>query len=441
MTDRNRADILRDIEALVDEWQDAAPPEEFVAGETVIPYGGRVYDASEVKAAVRSSLDFWLTLGPYGEQLEARLAEYLAVQHVSLVNSGSSANLLALASLTSHKLDKPLMPGDEVVTSALGFPTTVNPIYQYGLTPVYIDAEQSTYVPSPAQVEAAVTAKTRAVFLAHTLGNPFDVDGIRQVCADHDLYLIEDNCDALGSLYKGKRTGGFGAVATQSFYPPHHMTMGEGGAVMTNDKQLKCVVDSFRDWGRDCWCPSGKDDTCKRRFKWRLGQLPRGYDHKYIYSHIGYNLKPLDIQAAIGLAQMDKLPVFEAARRRNFATLREALRPFEKWLILPEATADTDPCWFGFLMVVRDTAPFGRDELVAHLEGNKVQTRMLFGGNLTRQPAYLGRNHRIASPLNVADLVMNNGFFIGVYPGLTQEMIEYVIAALLGFLNDRERAK
>jgi CDP-6-deoxy-D-xylo-4-hexulose-3-dehydrase len=435
VTERRRDDILRDIESLVDEWYEADESSDFIPGQTAVPYAGRVFDASEIKAAVKSSLEFWLTLGPYGRKLEAQLAEYVNVKHASLVNSGSSANLLALAALTSPKLDNPLQAGDEVITSALGFPTTVNPIYQYGMSPVYVDAEPGTYVPSAEQVGAAVSDKTRAVFLAHTLGNPFDIDGVKEICREHGLFLIEDNCDSLGSLYKGKRTGSFGDLATSSFYPPHHMTMGEGGAVMTSNTQLKQVVESFRDWGRDCWCPSGKDDTCAKRFQWQLGDLPKGYDHKYIYSHIGYNLKPLDIQAAIGLKQLDKLPVFEAARRRNFKRLSAVLAPYSEFLVLPQATAESDPCWFGFLIVIKDEAPFRRDEFVAHLEKDKIQTRMLFGGNLTRQPAYLDKHHRVSGSLVIADQVMRDGFFIGVYPGLTQDMLDYMETSLTGFLE------
>lgn len=435
MTERRRDDILQDIESLVDEWYEADQPDDFVPGRSPVPYAGRVYDAAEIKAAVKASLEFWLTLGPYGHEFETRLADYVGVKHASLVNSGSSANLLALAALTSPKIENHLNEGDEVITSALGFPTTVNPIYQYGLTPVYVDAVPGTYVPSAEQVAAAVSNKTRAIFLAHTLGNPFDIDGVKEICRENDLFLIEDNCDSLGSLYKGKRTGSFGDLATSSFYPPHHMTLGEGGAVLTDDPRLRRVVESFRDWGRDCWCPSGKDDTCGKRFQWQLGDLPKGYDHKYIYSHIGYNLKPLDIQAAIGLKQLDKLSAFEAARRRNFARLSTALAPFNEYLILPEATKDTDPCWFGFLIVVKEAAPFGRDELVAHLEKDKIQTRMLFGGNLTRQPAYLGERHRVSGSLEVADQVMRDGFFIGVYPGLTEEMLEHMESSLTRFLG------
>lgn len=438
MINRRRDDILRDIENLVDDWHKANKPGEFIPGETPVPYAGRVYDAMEIKAAVQASLDFWLTLGPRGEEFEKRLADYIGVKYATLVNSGSSANLLALAALTSQKLDNHLREGDEVITSALGFPTTVNPIYQYGLTPVYVDAVSGTYVPSVDQIAEAVSEKTRGVFLAHTLGNPVDIDGVRTLCREHGLFFIEDNCDALGSLYKGQRTGSFGDLATQSFYPPHHMTMGEGGAVLTDDITLKRIVESLRDWGRDCWCSSGHDDTCGKRFQWQLGDLPKGYDHKYIYSHIGYNLKPLDIQAAIGLKQMDKLPVFESARRRNFTRLSAALAPYAKYLHLPEATAGSDPCWFGFLIVVKDQASFTRDDIVEYLEGRKIQTRMLFGGNLTKQPAYLDREHRIVGSLTVADRVMRAGFFIGVYPGLTEEMLSYVESSLVDFLKGQQ---
>ena len=411
----------------------------FVPGQTAIPYGGRVYDEAEVQAAVDASIDFWLTLGPYGRELEDGLCRFLGRKRLSLVNSGSSANLLAFSALTSPKLRRRIKPGDEVITAAAAFPTTVNPIIQCGCVPVFLDAELRTANMDCALLERAVTRRTRAVMLAHTLGNPFDLDEILRVCRKHGLYLVEDNCDALGSRFRGRLTGTFGDLSTFSFYPPHHMTMGEGGAVATDSLALRRIVDSFRDWGRDCWCDSGKDNTCSRRFGWKLGTLPRGYDHKYVYSHIGYNMKPLDIQAAIGLRQLAKLPGFVAARRRNFAYLHSALAEFDRDLQLPEPQHDSEPSWFGFLILRRENAPFTRADIVAHLESKKIQTRMLFSGNLLRHPAYRGIKHRVVGSLENTDRLMRDAFFIGVYPGLTKEMLDYVIAAFREFLAGVKR--
>jgi CDP-6-deoxy-D-xylo-4-hexulose-3-dehydrase len=407
-----------------------------IPGSVTLPYAGRVYDEREIQAAVDASLDFWLTLGPYGAEFERQLARFVGVRHAVLTNSGSSANLLALSALTSPKLgERALRPGDEVITTAAGFPTTVAPILQNGCVPVYIDVELGTYVATAGAVAAAIGPKTRAIMMAHTMGNPFDLDSVQALCREHGLWLIEDNCDALGSTYRGRPTGSFGDLSTQSFYPPHHITMGEGGAVLTKSGKLKLLVESFRDWGRDCWCESGKDNTCKQRFNWQLGTLPCGYDHKYIYSHLGYNLKPTDIQAAIGLEQLNKLPAFGAARRANWRRLREALECYEEFFILPEPTPHSDPSWFGLLLTVRDEAPFTRNDVVRFLEERRIQTRMLFGGNLLRQPAFMDRPHRVLGDLRNTDTIMERCLFIGVYPGLQPRAIEYMISSFHAFLH------
>ena len=402
----------------------------FVPGESVLNYAGRVYDEAEVVAAVDASLDFWLTLGPYGEKFERALAARLQTRHAVLVNSGSSANLIALAALTSPKLDRPLVAGDEVITVAAGFPTTVNPIVQHGLVPVFVDVEPGTYVADPATVAAAVGPRTRAIMMAHTLGNPFELDAILEICRRHELYLVEDNCDALGSTYKGRLTGTFGELGTLSFYPAHHITMGEGGAVVTRDGRLKVILESFRDWGRDCWCAPAKADTCGKRFGWQLGDLPLGYDHKYIYVHRGYNLKPTDVQAAIGLAQLDKLDDFVAARKAHWRTLSDELRHLEEFFELPRPTPNSDPSWFGFMLMVRPGAPFTRDEIVRALEGRRVQTRMLFGGNLLKQPAYAGVAHRVVGELRETNRLLTHAFWVGVYPGLRGEPLRYLIESI-----------
>jgi CDP-6-deoxy-D-xylo-4-hexulose-3-dehydrase len=410
-------------------------PGPFLAGAGRVPYAGRVFDEREMIAAVDAVLDFWLTLGPQGEAFEHELAEYVGVRHALLVNSGSSANLVAFAALTSPQFEKPLRRGDEVLTVAAGFPTTVAPIVQYGCVPVYVDVHADTANAMVERLSDAISPRTRAVMIAHTLGNPFDLDAVLDLVKRHDLYLIEDNCDALGSTYRGRKTGTFGHLATQSFYPPHHLTMGEGGAVLTNSGRLKKIAESFRDWGRDCWCASGKDNTCGKRFGWQLGQLPAGYDHKYIYSHLGYNLKPLDIQAAIGRQQLLKVEDFAAARRANHARLHAALRSHEEFLLLPQATPHSDPSWFGLLLQVRDGAPFARPQIVQYLEERGVQTRQLFGGNLLRQPAFQGVPHRVVGDLKNTDKIMNDGFFVGVYPGLTVEMIGYMEGVFADFFR------
>jgi CDP-6-deoxy-D-xylo-4-hexulose-3-dehydrase len=407
----------------------------FVPGQGKVPYAGRVFDEHELVAAVDAVLDFWLTLGPHGEAFERELAGYVGRRHAVFVNSGSSANLVAVAALTSPQLERPLRPGDEVLTVAAGFPTTVAPVLQHGCVPVFVDVDPDTANVRVDRLADAVGPRTRAIILAHTLGNPFDVDGVLALARDHGLYLIEDNCDALGALYRGRKTGTFGDLATLSFYPAHHLTTGEGGAVLTDRGRLKRIALSFRDWGRDCWCPSGRDDTCGKRFGWQLGGLPAGYDHKYVYSHLGYNLKPLDVQAAIGRQQLRKLDAFVAARRDNHARLGAALSAHEEFLALPRATPGSEPSWFGLLLTVREGAPFGRGDLVRYLEGRGLQTRQLFGGNLLRQPAFRGVPHRVAGDLAATDRIMNDAFFIGVYPGLTPAMLTYVEEVFADFFG------
>jgi CDP-6-deoxy-D-xylo-4-hexulose-3-dehydrase len=407
----------------------------FLPGTSKVPYAGRVFDETELVAAVDAVLDFWLTLGPQGDAFERELAAYVGTRHALLVNSGSSANLVAFATLTSPQLDRPLQPGDEVLTVAAGFPTTVAPIVQHGCVPVFVDVRLETANAMTDRLAEAVSPRTRAVMMAHTLGNPFDLDAVLNIVKKHDLYFIEDNCDALGSTYRGRRTGTFGHLATQSFYPPHHLTMGEGGAVLTSNSRLKKIAESFRDWGRDCWCASGKDNTCGKRFGWQLGQLPEGYDHKYIYSHLGYNLKPLDVQAAIGRQQLKKVEDFGAARRSNHARLRAALARYEEFFVLPEATSNSDPSWFGLLLVRRESAPFTRTDVVRFLEDRQIQTRQLFAGNLLRQPAFQGVPHRVVGDLTNTDRIMNDGFFIGVYPGLTPAMIDYMLQSFDDFFG------
>ncbi|MEN6328757.1 MAG: lipopolysaccharide biosynthesis protein RfbH [Methanobacteriaceae archaeon] len=410
--------------------------ETFQPGQDSINYAGRVYDEKEMISLVDSALDFWLTAGRYAEELEREIAKFLGVKHCLLTNSGSSANLLAVSALTSPKLgDRRLKPDDEVITTACGFPTTLNPILQNQLIPVFVDVELGSYNIDANAIEEAISPKTKAICIPHTLGNPFKIDKISEIVKKHNLWLIEDNCDALGSRFNDKYTGSFGHLSTLSFYPAHHITMGEGGAVLTNDPLLKEIVASFRDWGRDCWCDPGHDDTCGRRFRWQLGSLPYGYDHKYIYSHIGYNLKVTDMQAAVGLRQLEKLPDFIESRKKNFKILQDLFLKYEDYLILPQIEEGAEPSWFGFPILVREDAPFNRDDLVNFLENNKIATRMLFGGNLTRQPAYENINFRLAGSLKNTDLVMNNLFWIGVYPGITPAKMNYVISMLESFLK------
>lgn len=410
--------------------------EKFVLGESRINYAGRVYDESEMISLVDASLDFWLTAGRYAKQFEEELARFLGVKYCMLTNSGSSANLLAISALTSPKLgSKKLMPGDEVITTACGFPTTLNPILQNNLIPVFIDIDIGTYNIQADGIEGMISEKTKAIFVPHTLGNPVDIDSIMNLVKKYDLWFIEDNCDALGSKYRDKYTGSFGHISTCSFYPAHHITMGEGGAVLTDNSLLNSIIASFRDWGRDCWCDPGCDNSCGKRFGLQLGSLPPGYDHKYIYSHIGYNLKVTDMQAAIGVEQLKKLNLFNSLRIENFSLLHKGLSKYEKFLILPRAMANSNPAWFGFPIVVREEAPFNRDELVTHLEDNKIATRMIFGGNLLKQPAYKKIKYRSQRSLEKTDIAMRDLFWLGVYPGITTEIIEYMLMKFDEFMD------
>jgi CDP-6-deoxy-D-xylo-4-hexulose-3-dehydrase len=400
----------------------------FTPGETPVPVTGKVFGQEELEFAVEASLDFWLTSGPYTEKFESRFAKFVGMRHALMVNSGSSANLLSLSALTSRKLgDRALQPGDEVVTVAAGFPTTVAPILQNGLMPVYVDIDLATYIANEEALEAAISPKTKAIMMAHTLGNPFNLELVSRLAEKHNLWVIEDSCDALGGTYKGQNLGTFGDLSTFSFYPAHHITTGEGGAVLMKKPALKPLVESFRDWGRDCWCASGCDNTCLKRYDWTLGELPAGYDHKYTYSHLGYNLKSGDIQAAIGLAQLDRLESFIELRRRNYSHLRTNLKGLEEYLLLPEATTNSDPSWFGFALTVKQDSPKTRNEIVQALNEAKVATRLLFGGNLLRQPAFIGTPRRVVGELTNTDIVMNDTFWIGVWPGLTIPMLDYMI--------------
>ncbi len=409
-------------------------PKNFVAGKSAVPVSGKVYGAPELRNLVDSSLDFWLTTGRFNDAFEARLSKYLGLRFALTVNSGSSANLVAMSALTSPLLGKQkLMPGDEVITCATGFPTTLNPAIQNGLTPVFVDVDIPTYNIRPDMIEAAISDKTKAIMVAHTLGNPFDLDVVMALAKKHDLWVVEDNCDALGATYNGKMVGTFGDVGTVSFYPAHHITMGEGGAVFTNDGLLKRALESVRDWGRDCYCAPGVDNTCNKRFDWQLGDLPKGYDHKYTYSNLGYNLKITDMQAAVGLAQMDRLEGFIADRRRNFGYLTAGLKAVEEFLILPQATPKSVPSWFGFPITVRDGAPFSRDALVQFLNGKGVHTRLLFGGNLLRQPYMKGREYRVVGEMTNSDKVTTSTFWIGLYPGLSASHLDYAIEQITAF--------
>lgn len=429
--------IRQQIAQLVDEYAAIQyAPKVFEPGATVVPPSGKVLDAAELKNMVEASLDGWLTTGRFNDAFEKRLADYLGVKFLITTNSGSSANLLAFTALTSPKLgDRAIKPGDEVIGVAAGFPTTVNPILQYGAVPVFVDIELASHNIDVSKIEAAISPKTKAIMLAHSLGNPFNIKVVKEICQKHNLWLVEDNCDALGSRYDGQLTGTFGDIGTLSFYPAHHITMGEGGAVFTNNHELKQIAESFRDWGRDCYCPPGKDNTCGKRFCWKLGNLPEGYDHKYTYSHLGYNLKITDMQAACGLAQMDKLDSFVLARKDNFSYLRNRLSSCAEFLILPEATPNSDPSWFGFLMTIRPESDVRRVDLINYLNQNKIGTRLLFAGNLTRQPYMLGRNFRISGELTNTDLVMNNSFWVGVYPGLDEEKLSFIADKIEAFFG------
>jgi CDP-6-deoxy-D-xylo-4-hexulose-3-dehydrase len=427
------------IEQLVTEvFAELHPSEQFIPGETKIPVTGKVFGQEELAAATIAGLDFWLTAGPYTEQFESRLAKIVGMRHAFMVNSGSSANLLALSSLTSPAHgERALKPGDEVITVAAGFPTTVTPILQNGLVPVYVDVDPETYVAIDAQMEAAISPKTKAIMMAHTLGNPFNLDFAQDLVKKHNLWLIEDSCDGLGGTYRDQTLGSFGDLSTFSFYPAHHITTGEGGAVLVKKVAHKRIVESFRDWGRDCWCAPGCDNTCLKRYEWTLGELPEGYDHKYIYSHLGYNLKSGDIQAAIGLAQFDRLDSFIELRRRNWAYLLNSLKNLEEYFILPKATEHSYPSWFGFALTVKPGGPKTRNEIVQELNDKKIGTRLLFGGNLLRQPAFIGTPRRVIGDLVSTDRVMNDTFWIGVWPGITIEMLDYMIGSIYEILGVR----
>ncbi len=431
------ADLRAQIAALVHQYAaQQLAPRPFIPGQSPVPVSGKVIGARELELMVEASLDGWLTTGRFNAAFEERLAKFLGVKYLITVNSGSSANLVAFSTLTSSRLgDRAIKPGDEVIGVAAGFPTTVNPILQFGAVPVFVDIDLATHNIDPALIEAAIGPRTKAIMLAHSLGNPFNLDAVTSLCRKHGLWLIEDCCDALGSTYDGKLVGTFGDIGTLSFYPAHHITMGEGGAVFTNNAELKLIAESFRDWGRDCYCAPGKDNTCNKRFCWKLGDLPEGYDHKYTYSHLGYNLKISDMQAACALAQMDRLEEFVAARRHNFAYLKERLASCAEFLELPEATPNSDPSWFGFLLTLKPASGIKRVDLLTYLDENRIGTRLLFAGNLTRQPYMIGRNFRVSGSLTNTDTVMNQSFWTGVFPGLGREQLDYTAEKIEAFLG------
>ena len=434
------ADQLREqILNLVEQYHAVAFPERpFVPGVSPVPVSGKVFDSADMRSLVDSSLDFWLTTGRFAEQFEQDFAERMGVRFAKLCNSGSSANLLAMTALTSPRLkDRRLVPGDEVITAAVGFPTTVNPIIQNGLVPVFVDVDLGTYDANVEAIEEAIGPRTKAIFMAHTLGNPFDLTRVIEIAERHGLWVIEDTCDAVGATFDGKPVGSFGDLATTSFYPAHHITMGEGGCVLTDNPILEEIVESLRDWGRDCWCPPGCDNTCGRRFDWQFGGLPYGYDHKYTYSHIGYNLKMTDMQAAVGVSQLAKLDQFIEARNRNWSLLRERLEPLSDVLLLPEPTPGSTPSWFGFAITVKEAAPFSRHDLVTHLEDRRIGTRLMFGGNLLQQPAYAGVEARVFGDLENAKRVTNSAFWVGVYPGLHGIHLDYVLETIFEYSNER----
>lgn len=423
---------------VIKHYKDKYASKGFIPGKDMVRYAGRVFDEKEMVNLIDSSLDFWLTEGRYSELFSEKILDFLDMENVALVNSGSSANLVAFSALTSKKIgDRRLKPGDEVISVAAGFPATVTPIIQKGLIPVFIDVDIQTYNIDIEMMKKAITPKTKCVFLAHTLGNPFDIDAVMELCEKHNLWLIEDNCDAFGSKYNGKYTGTFGHISTISFYPAHHITTGEGGAVICNDELLAKVIKSFRDWGRDCYCNSGENNTCGKRFTQQFGSLPYGYDHKYVYSEIGYNLKMTDMQAAIGAAQIDKLPLFCERRKENFKRYIEIFSKYEKYIQTPVATEKSDPAWFAFIVTVKPDAPFSRDELVKALNDALIETRYLFAGNMTRQPFFDGVNYRIADNLDKTDYIMNNTFFLGTYPGLSKEMLDHIEATVDEFMKDK----
>lgn len=434
----DKTEAIRDqIATLVDEYAALAlATEPFFPGVTAVPPSGKLLDAAELKNMVEASLDGWLTTGRFNAEFEKKLAAFIGVKHLITVNSGSSANLVAFSTLTSPKLgDRAIKPGDEVIGVAAGFPTTVNPILQFGAVPVFVDVDRLTHNIDASKIEAAIGPKTKAIMLAHSLGNPFNLDVVTALCEKHKLWLVEDCCDALGTTYRAQMVGTFGDIATLSFYPAHHITMGEGGAVFTNNDELKTIAESFRDWGRDCYCAPGKDNTCGKRFCWKLGELPEGYDHKYTYSHLGYNLKITDMQAACGLAQLDKAPQFIQARKDNFAFLKKRLKDCEEFVNLPEPTEHSDPSWFGFPITLKENCPVTRLDLLTYLDQNKIGTRLLFAGNLTRQPYMIGAKYRISGDLTNTDNVMNNTFWIGVQPALTPAMLEFAASKIESYLG------
>ncbi len=436
MTDHTK---LRDeiISKTIDYYEARFSEKEFLPGRSRVNYAGRVFDSRELVNTVEASLDFWLTEGRFSEEFSEKISEYLGLDHILLTNSGSSANLLAFSALTSEKLgEKRLRPGDEVISVAAGFPATVTPIIQNGLIPVFVDVDIPTYNIDIEMMRGAINPKTRCIFIAHTLGNPFNLDAVMEIAEEHDLWVIEDNCDAFGSEYRGKKTGTFGHISTISFYPAHHITTGEGGAICTNDALLAQLVRAFRDWGRDCYCAGGENNTCGKRFSQQFGSLPFGFDHKYVYSEIGYNLKMTDIQAAIGSAQMEKLPGFCDSRREHFERWFQIFAKYEKFFILPEATSKSDPAWFAFIVTLKEDAPFTRDQLTAHLNANFIETRNLFAGNMTRQPGFAKRDWRIADHLKNTDYITDNTFFLGTYPGLTSEMFDYSSGVLENYMRN-----
>jgi CDP-6-deoxy-D-xylo-4-hexulose-3-dehydrase len=434
--DSLRSEILSSVQSFASE---SLKTPEFIPGETVLPVSGKVLDPSDIAALVDASLDGWLTAGRFHKDFEKSLAKYVGVRNAVFVNSGSSANLVALSALTSPKLGKrALKPGDEVLTVAAGFPTTVNPILQNGLRPVLVDVNLGTYDAKPEMLREAVGPKTKAIMMAHTLGNPFDLDTVKSLCEEHGLWFVEDSCDALGSTYDGKKTGSFGDTATLSFYPAHHITTGEGGAVFTKSPLIRKQIESFRDWGRDCYCETGHDNTCHKRFEWQLGDLPKGYDHKYIYSHIGYNLKATDMQAALGDSQLKKIDSFVEKRKQNFKTLFDYLDGTQG-LMMPQATPKSDPSWFGFPITLDPDHPADREDLLRHLETLKIGTRLIFAGNLVRQPAYRHVDWRIVGDLTNTDIVMKRTFWVGVYPGLTKEMMEFIGHSIKEFMAKASR--
>ena len=438
--DDESSEIRANIFKLVEKYsQISHKKKQFVPGKTLIPVSGKVYDKIELQYLVSSSLDFWLTSDRFNTEFEKKLSDFLTCRFVLTTNSGSSANLLAISALKSKELGKrSLNDGDEVITVAAGFPTTVNPIIQNNLVPVFVDVKLGTYSIDETKIENVITKKTKAIMLAHTLGNTFNLTYVKDLCKKYDLWLIEDCCDALGSTYENKHVGYFGDIGTLSFFPAHHITMGEGGAVFTDNPLLKKIIESIRDWGRDCFCAPGKNNTCGKRFEWKLGQLPEGYDHKYTYSNLGYNLKITDMQAAVGLGQLTKLSKFIVARKENFSYLKNELKEFEKYLILPESTPRSKPSWFGFPITVKESAPFSKNDLVNFLASKLIDTRPLFAGNITKQPYFENISYRVVGNLENTDLIMNNTFWIGVFPGLTQEMLQYVVKGFKNFINTFE---